>query len=140
MQDIGARVRRARRDRDLTQQELAARAGTTYQTVSRIERGRVVPKVETVTSLAAVLGVRIESLLRGDEPAQSVAEDEPEREAEFYDRTAATMEASARDMLARLRELESLDTLSAKDRAFLGKEIPKWEKMIRTWERRRGTR
>jgi transcriptional regulator with XRE-family HTH domain len=67
MEGLGPRLRRARRERDLTQQELAEQAGTTYQTINRIERGHTTPKVDTVAKLATALGVDLKWLAFGDE-------------------------------------------------------------------------
>ncbi len=68
MDRIGLRLRKVRRDRDLTLQALAERAGMTYQAINRIERGHVSPKLETVGKLADALGVDPRWLVFGDTP------------------------------------------------------------------------
>src|SRR5438270_657417 len=45
-------VREARRRAGLTQRELAARAGTSQSAIARLERGRQIPSVETLTMTA----------------------------------------------------------------------------------------
>jgi putative transcriptional regulator len=54
------RVQRA--IRDLTQAELADRAGLTRKSVNAIEAGRMVPSVLLALKLARVLGVSVENL------------------------------------------------------------------------------
>lgn len=54
---IGARVRALRNDAGLTQEQLAAEVDVAPETMSRIERGRLVPSTDLVTRIAAGLGV-----------------------------------------------------------------------------------
>ena len=58
-------LRWARRCRGLTQSELADLAGLSRETVNRVERGAQEPSVETLCTLAQVLGVAIHELLAG---------------------------------------------------------------------------
>jgi putative transcriptional regulator len=58
------RVQRA--IRDLTQAELADRAGLTRKSVNAIEAGRMVPSVLLALKLARVLGVSVETLFTLD--------------------------------------------------------------------------
>lgn len=54
---FGSEVRIARVSAGLSQRELARRAGLTQAFVSQIERGRVIPAVESMVRLATVLGL-----------------------------------------------------------------------------------
>jgi transcriptional regulator with XRE-family HTH domain len=54
---FGANVVWLRRKADLTQQELADRIGTKRPNLSKIERGRQLPRLDTILKLAAGLGV-----------------------------------------------------------------------------------
>jgi putative transcriptional regulator len=57
---------------NLTQAELAARAGVTRRSVNAIETGRMVPSVLLGLKLARALGVTIDELFRlADDPAIS---------------------------------------------------------------------
>ena len=60
----GRLLRDARRRRRVSQARLAARAGTTQSAISRIERDRVSPSVETLRELLYLLG---EDLALGSE-------------------------------------------------------------------------
>ena len=52
----GQILREARRRHEVSQQELAIRAGTTQSAISRIEKNRVSPSIETLEKLLFVLG------------------------------------------------------------------------------------
>lgn len=54
---LGARIRLARRERRWSQDELAARVGTTPRTVSKVEHGDLSVGLGTVLEAAALLGV-----------------------------------------------------------------------------------
>jgi transcriptional regulator with XRE-family HTH domain len=61
----GEILREARCRHEVSQRELAIRAGTTQSAISRIEKDRVSPSVETLKGLLFVLG---EDLILGSEP------------------------------------------------------------------------
>lgn len=63
-------LRRLRRERGLTQQELADAAGMTQHTVSELELGRQEPRPSTLKKLARGLGVEVPELF-GVEPGES---------------------------------------------------------------------
>jgi len=54
---LGANLRRARRERQLTQEQVAARSGVHATEVSRIESGKRDPRASTVVRLAEAIGV-----------------------------------------------------------------------------------
>lgn len=49
----------ARRAADLTQEELAARMGTTQPMIARMEGGKVMPSTRTLTKLAKATGTKL---------------------------------------------------------------------------------
>lgn len=67
---LGNRLRVARAEKRLTQEELAALAGVTRQTISSIEKGQYYPSALLAFILAARLGKRVDELfyLEGDTP------------------------------------------------------------------------
>ncbi|MFO0920655.1 MAG: HAD-IA family hydrolase [Candidatus Saccharimonadales bacterium] len=61
---LGKRLQQARQKAGLTQQELCHRAGISYSTLAKIERGAIkAPSIFTVQNIAAVLNVPMEALL-----------------------------------------------------------------------------
>ena len=59
---FGRRLRHLRRQKDLTQEQLAEAAGISVDMLSNIERGVNAPSFETLVKLAEVLGVEVETL------------------------------------------------------------------------------
>jgi transcriptional regulator with XRE-family HTH domain len=56
---LGSRLRALRKERDLTQRELASRAGVSANAISLIERNEISPSVATLQRLATALNVKI---------------------------------------------------------------------------------
>lgn len=65
---IGGLIGRLRRERGMTQRELADRLQVTDKAVSKWERGLGCPDVSLLTDLSAALGVDLSALLAGDLP------------------------------------------------------------------------
>lgn len=63
---IGANVKRERRKQQMGRETLAVRAGLSFSTVARIERGDNWPEASTLNALASALGVTPESLWQTD--------------------------------------------------------------------------
>ena len=59
---FGKRLRKLRRERDLTQDQLAEAAGISVDMLSNIERGVNAPSFETLAKLAIVLHVAVKTL------------------------------------------------------------------------------
>lgn len=62
---FGRRLRQLRRQKDLTQEQLAEAAGISVDMLSNIERGVNAPSFETLEKLAKVLGVHVKELFDG---------------------------------------------------------------------------
>jgi putative transcriptional regulator len=59
------RIRRLRFDHDeMTQEELAARAGCTRQTIIALEQGKYVPSIELAFRIARAFGVDLEEVFQ----------------------------------------------------------------------------
>ena len=69
---IAANVARLRLDRRLTQDQLAARAGISRVALGKIERGAVVPRAQTLASLAAALATPVGELVTPVRALESV--------------------------------------------------------------------
>lgn len=61
---FGQNTRRIRRQKKLTQEELAEQAGICYQFLGRLERGCGVPSLQTVVSLCSALDITMNDLLQ----------------------------------------------------------------------------
>jgi mannose-6-phosphate isomerase-like protein (cupin superfamily)/DNA-binding XRE family transcriptional regulator len=62
-QEVGARIREARKARGLTLQELSERSGVALSTISKAERGDIALTYEKFAGLAQALGLEFEQLL-----------------------------------------------------------------------------
>jgi len=63
-------LKRARSEARLSQRLLALRAGVPQSAIARIERGRVIPRVDTLDRLLAACGMRLD--LRRSRPGEGV--------------------------------------------------------------------
>ena len=68
---IKNRIRRLRFDHDeMTQQELANRAGCTRQTIIALEQGKYVPSITLAFQIARAFGVTLEDVFQYDEESR----------------------------------------------------------------------
>ncbi len=61
--EIGKRIQRLRREKDLTQEQMAAALGVTSAAVSKWETGAAIPDVSMLCPLARMLGTTVDGLL-----------------------------------------------------------------------------
>lgn len=64
---IGESIKRLRRERELTQEEVAAHLGISFQAISKWERGDGYPDITMLPALSNYFGVSVDSLLGMDE-------------------------------------------------------------------------
>ena len=74
IEKIAMRIKRLRADRQLSQAELAERAGISHGYLARLETGRQDPTIATLEKLARALKVRVAELLEDPRPAMARAE------------------------------------------------------------------
>ena len=67
---IGENIKRLRRERELTQEQLADELGVSFQAVSRWEQGQSYPDVEMIPEIALYFGVSADELMGVDEAAR----------------------------------------------------------------------
>lgn len=68
MAKIGNRIRRLRFDNnEMTQEELAKRAGCTRQTIIALEQGKYVPSIELAFKISRALGESLEDVFQYEE-------------------------------------------------------------------------
>jgi len=65
--DIGTRIRAARRNRGLTQDQLAERVGVSRSAVAQWETGRTGQVTGNLSRIAEVLDVNVEYMMSGDD-------------------------------------------------------------------------
>ena len=73
---IGETIKRIRRERDLTQEEVASHLGISFQSISKWERGDGYPDITMLPALANYFGISVDELLGMDELAQKGNYDE----------------------------------------------------------------
>lgn len=80
MNELGDRLRRARRARDLTMEQVAGRTGISQPTLSRLEAGKRDPSLAQLLTLAELYAVAVGELLgQGATGAVIDPDDAPER-------------------------------------------------------------
>src|SRR5438552_4385736 len=77
---IGPRLRQAREQKNMSVRGLARYVGVSPSLVSQIERGRVMPSVGTLYSIANELGLVVDDLFTGAQP-RSRSSSRPETSA-----------------------------------------------------------
>jgi transcriptional regulator with XRE-family HTH domain len=60
---LARNLKRIRKDREMTQEELAERVGVSLGWISRIERGVNSPNLKLLTKIARTLGVKVKDLI-----------------------------------------------------------------------------
>lgn len=65
MADVGRNIKKIRKDKNLTQDELAERLHCTRQTISNYENGKSEPNIELLIEIASVLEVEVTDLIYG---------------------------------------------------------------------------
>ena len=68
---IGETIKRMRRERDLTQEEVAGHLGISFQSVSKWERGEGYPDITMLPALANYFGTSVDELLGVGEPSKT---------------------------------------------------------------------
>lgn len=65
---IGQRLQEARKEKGMTQQDVASKSGVTRTTVSKIEAGKFNAGVDVVDKLARAMGARLDIVpMKGDD-------------------------------------------------------------------------
>lgn len=73
---IGENIKRLRRERDLTQEEVANHLGISFQSISKWERGDGYPDITMLPSLANYFNISVDELIGMDEIALAKKYDE----------------------------------------------------------------
>ncbi len=144
---IGETVKRLRRERDLTQEEMAAHLGVSFQSISKWERGDGYPDITMLPALANYFGISVDELLgtsetekreRYDEINRTWAENNKQkRNAENVALMRQSLKAFPNDALLlvqRSTSLEKLDGTPEEKRRHLLESIAVQEQILRYGE------
>ena len=96
---LGERLKKARKDRGLTQEQLAERAGLSTRHIAKIEKGDVNPSFEVLSTLVKTLGVSFDAIF---DPASEQVEADLQEIAGLY---RACPEQGQRMILAAVRAM-----------------------------------
>lgn len=100
---IGRNIKRMRRERELTQEEVAAHLGISFQAISKWERGDGYPDITMLPAIANYFGVTVDALLGMDSIEKQQRYDAVNREYEEnrgagrYVENVMLMEAALKD-------------------------------------------
>ena len=141
---IGENLRRFRRERELTQEEVASHLGVSFQAVSKWERNESYPDITLLPSLANYFHVSVDALIGMEDVASAAQRDdfnrrwEENRAAGLHAENVALMkEALAifpNDALLLVQlsaSLERLDGTDAERREYLRQSIEVQEQILR---------
>ena len=67
MEKFSESIKYFREKRQISQEELAKRAGITQSAISLYEKGEITPKLIVADKIANALGITIEQLMKGDD-------------------------------------------------------------------------
>lgn len=141
---IGNKLRKLRRDRNLTQEEVAAHLGISFQAISKWERGEGYPDITLLPALANYFGVTVDSLLGMGEIAARENYDavnrqwEENRQAKRHRENVELMRAALKDypndplLLVQLStSLERLEGTETEKREYLRQSAAVQEQILR---------
>ena len=100
---IGRNIKQLRRERELTQEEVAAHLGISFQAISKWERGDGYPDITMLPAIANYFGVTVDELLGMDSIEKQQRYDAVNREYE-ENRVAGRYAENAELMQAALKE------------------------------------
>lgn len=121
MKDLGSRLKKARENKRLTQQEVADKFGVSHVTISGYERNRRDPDSDTLTQLADLYEVSLDWLKEREQkesdyslPEELMVKIIKEAEAEYKVnlRDDPVVESAVRDLI---RHLAKMKMSSSKD-------------------------
>ena len=141
---IGEKLKKLRRSRDLTQEEVATHLGISYQAISKWERGDGYPDITMLPALANYYGVSVDELMGMDEMAsanqlveinrkwaENRAEGKHEENVALMRRALKTYPGNALLLMQLSASLERLDGTDEEKREFLRESIMLQEQILR---------
>ena len=95
---IGSKIRQLRKERDLTQAELASRIGVQQSDLCRMENGEYKVSLDTLFRILAVFGMDIGDFFREEQPGSGVNDGEIEI-VRLYQRLDEASQAEVLDFI-----------------------------------------
>ena len=68
--DIGSYIARKRREKNLTQEQLAEQLGVSNKTISKWENGKCMPDYSVIEALCQALSITLPELMDGEDAAE----------------------------------------------------------------------
>ncbi len=108
---IGKNISRYRKERKLTQEELARKLGVTFQAVSKWECGNSLPDITLIPNIAEILEISLDRLFgfKSQEEITSIYEEEYQIEEYYWGLTPSKMCYSVLELLPPIKHLKVLD-------------------------------
>ena len=144
---IGDKIRKLRRDRNLTQEEVASHLGISFQSVSKWERGDGYPDITLLPALANYFRVTVDELLGMNELSEQEwyeevnANWEVNRRAGRHEQNVALMKEALRTfpndalLLVQLSaSLERMEGAEEEKKAYLKESVAVQEQILRYGE------
>ena len=99
--EFNEKLQELRKQKELTQEELAEVLFVSRSAISKWEAGRGYPNIDSLKAIAKYFGVTIDELLSGDELLTLAEEDTKQREKHFRDLVFGLLDCS-KHMVAQL--------------------------------------
>lgn len=108
---IGQNIARYRKERDLTQEDLAMELGISFQAISKWERGNSLPDITLVPDISKILGISIDRLFgyKNQENITSIYEQEYQTENYYWGLIPSKMCFNILELMPPIRQLKVLD-------------------------------
>lgn len=76
--ELHERIYQLRKEKNMTQQDLAEKLNVSRQAVSRWEMGTAKPELDSLTALSQIFGITVDELLKAEEiPEYKIEQEEP---------------------------------------------------------------
>lgn len=72
--ELHERIYQLRKEKNMTQQDLADRLGVSRQAVSRWEMGTATPEIESLTAMSRIFGMTLDELVTGEKQGPAAAD------------------------------------------------------------------
>lgn len=141
---IGNKLKKLRRDKDLTQEEVATHLGISYQAISKWERGDGYPDITMLPTLANYFGVSVDELIGMEEISSAKKLDEinlkwqenrslgkHKENVELMQNALKTYPNNALLLIQLSTSLERLDGSEKEKQAFLKESIMIQEQILK---------